>query len=107
MVKGLTENRMGTRVQEFSSSSGISRNRALRMFAEGKIVGPRVLDPAVSESKAVEADLPLNFKQAEDFLIRRALKQTGGNIAAAARLLGTHRPRVYRFIKENKPQDPE
>jgi DNA-binding NtrC family response regulator len=46
-------------------------------------------------------DLPLNLKDAENTLIRRALEQSHGNIAAAARLLGTNRPRIYSFLKQN------
>ena len=43
--------------------------------------------------------LPLNLVQAEKVLIRRALEQTGNNIAATARLLGTNRQRIYRFLR--------
>ncbi len=45
-------------------------------------------------------DLPLNLEAAERALIRRALGQTDGNIAEAARLLGVHRSRIYRAIEE-------
>jgi DNA-binding NtrC family response regulator len=45
-------------------------------------------------------DLPLNLETAERMLIRRALNQTGGNIAEAARLLGVHRSRIYRVLEE-------
>ena len=47
------------------------------------------------------AQLPYNLKEAENFLIQRALDETGGNIAAAARLLGTNRPRVYKYLENN------
>ncbi|MEO6742670.1 MAG: sigma-54 dependent transcriptional regulator [Chthoniobacteraceae bacterium] len=40
--------------------------------------------------------LPLNLDDAEQALIQRALEQTGGNIAEAARLLGVNRSRIYR-----------
>jgi transcriptional regulator of acetoin/glycerol metabolism len=36
---------------------------------------------------------------AEDFLIRRALAETDGNIAEAARRLGINRTRIYRKMK--------
>jgi DNA-binding NtrC family response regulator len=51
--------------------------------------------------------LPLNLAAAEDILIQRALHETGGNIAEAARLLGVHRTRIYRKLaeEETKPQD--
>jgi DNA-binding NtrC family response regulator len=40
--------------------------------------------------------LPLNLQEAENALIQRALEQTGGNVAEAARLLGVNRSRIYR-----------
>ena len=45
--------------------------------------------------------LPFNLKEAEEFLILRAFKQTKGNIAATARLLGTNRPRIYKFLEDH------
>ena len=54
------------------------------------------------KSQGLTADLhdalPLNLAEAEEILIQRALQQTGGNIADAARLLGVHRTRIYRKI---------
>ena len=58
---------------------------------------------AAYDLEAAAAEFPLNLEQAEKLLIGRALKQTGGNIAAAARLLGTNRPRVYRYIEQQNP----
>jgi DNA-binding NtrC family response regulator len=57
--------------------------------------------PAVkgSETAAVKipvTDVPLNLDDAEQSLIQRALEQTGGNVAEAARLLGVNRSRIYR-----------
>jgi len=43
-------------------------------------------------------ELPLNLKQAEGALIRRAISASDGNIAAAARLLGVNRPKLYRMM---------
>lgn len=40
--------------------------------------------------------LPLNLEEAENVLIQRALEQTHGNVAEAARLLGVNRSRIYR-----------
>jgi DNA-binding NtrC family response regulator len=45
-------------------------------------------------------DLPLNLEEAETLLIRRALAETGGNIAEAARRLGVNRTRIYRKLGE-------
>ena len=44
--------------------------------------------------------LPLNLEEAETLLIRRALAETGGNIAEAARKLGVNRTRIYRKLGE-------
>jgi transcriptional regulator with PAS, ATPase and Fis domain len=54
---------------------------------------------------AQAASLPLNLAEAEEILIQRALQQTGGNIASAARLLGVHRTRIYRklALEEREP----
>ncbi len=46
------------------------------------------------------ASLPLNLAEAEEILIQRALKETNGNIADAARLLGVHRTRIYRKLAQ-------
>jgi DNA-binding NtrC family response regulator len=45
--------------------------------------------------------LPLNLAEAEEILIARALQQTQGNIADAARLLGVHRTRIYRKLAKD------
>ena len=42
------------------------------------------------------ADIPLDLEAAEHALIQRALEQTGGNVAEAARLLKVNRSRIYR-----------
>jgi len=44
--------------------------------------------------------LPLNLAEAEDLLIQRALQESGGNIADAARRLGIHRTRIYRKLAQ-------
>ncbi len=59
---------------------------------------------AVAESGAEL--LPLNLAAAEDQLIQRALKQTQGNIADAARLLGVHRTRIYRKLAQEGSVEP-
>lgn len=41
-------------------------------------------------------DLPLNLEAAEHALIQRALEQSHGNVAEAARLLNVNRSRIYR-----------
>jgi DNA-binding NtrC family response regulator len=52
--------------------------------------------------KDFAAELPLNLAEAEDVLIQRALDETGGNIAEAARLLGVHRTRIYRKLAQEE-----
>ena len=48
------------------------------------------------------ADLPLSVEAAEGELIQRALSQTNGNIAEAARLLGINRTRIYRKLASSR-----
>ncbi|HUB25836.1 MAG TPA: sigma-54 dependent transcriptional regulator [Tepidisphaeraceae bacterium] len=61
---------------------------------------PRAAEPAPAGSRPDWAnDIPLNLEAAEEFLIRRALSETGGNIAEAARRLGINRTRIYRHMK--------
>ncbi len=63
---------------------------------------PRSAPPAIhaprGDKAGVAASLPLNLAEAEEILIQRALQETGGNIASAARLLGVHRTRIYRKL---------
>jgi DNA-binding NtrC family response regulator len=54
--------------------------------------------PGSGTQRELAGKLPLNLAQAEDLLIQRALDETGGNIAEAARLLGVHRTRIYRKL---------
>jgi DNA-binding NtrC family response regulator len=58
-------------------------------------------------NKNMAGSLPLNLAEAEDILIQRALQETGGNIADAARLLGVHRTRIYRKLAREEPERPE
>jgi DNA-binding NtrC family response regulator len=51
-----------------------------------------------TESTEAVGDLPLNLEAAENLLIKRALAETGGNIAEAARKLGINRTRIYRKL---------
>jgi DNA-binding NtrC family response regulator len=53
------------------------------------------------EGASLPGELPFNIKAAEDVLIQRALAQTQGNIAEAARLLGIHRTRIYRKMAQS------
>jgi DNA-binding NtrC family response regulator len=65
-----------------------------------KVAGPRIREPAIDSSTEPAGDLPLNLEEAEAILIRRALAETGGNIAEAARRMGINRTRIYRKLGE-------
>jgi DNA-binding NtrC family response regulator len=56
-----------------------------------------------ADQPAAASELPLNLEAAENMLIRRALAETGGNIAEAARRLGINRARIYRKLGELHP----
>ncbi|GMV98482.1 MAG: sigma-54-dependent Fis family transcriptional regulator [Phycisphaerae bacterium] len=57
-------------------------------------------DPVRRAQRAIEAGQPINLEQVERALIELALKQTGGNISAAARLLSIGREALrYRMAK--------
>jgi DNA-binding NtrC family response regulator len=58
--------------------------------------------PASAAPFVASPALPLNLAAAEDALIQRALDETGGNIAEAARKLGVHRTRIYRKLAQEK-----
>ncbi len=62
--------------------------------------------PAAASAPTSWPDLPLDLDQAlelaEEEVVRRVLAQTGQNVAAAARLLGTNRPRIYRTLERLK-----
>jgi DNA-binding NtrC family response regulator len=57
---------------------------------------PMTAGSATPAAKIPATDLPLNIDDAEQALIQRALEQTNGNVAEAARLLGVNRSRIYR-----------
>ncbi|MBT4139177.1 MAG: sigma-54-dependent Fis family transcriptional regulator [Candidatus Latescibacteria bacterium] len=59
-------------------------------------------DVSSSHDEALEGlsanDLPLNMERAEWALIQRAMAQTQGNVAKAARILGINRMKIYRRL---------
>jgi DNA-binding NtrC family response regulator len=61
---------------------------------------PAAASAAETTTNSPTESLPINLEAAERTLIRRAVSQTGGNIAEAARLLGVHRTRIYRAMSE-------
>jgi DNA-binding NtrC family response regulator len=68
----------------------------LHLYQTGPQPAAAPVEPTVKAEWATA--LPLNLAEAEDLLIQRALRETNGNIADAARLLGVHRTRIYRKL---------
>ena len=71
---------------------------------------PQAASPSapVAEPARPTDGLPeVTLAEAENVLIRDVLTRTGGNIAAAARLLGTNRPRIYRFLEQESGRKPD
>ena len=71
------------------SGGAAIRAEHLQLVPAGPVSKPVVAMLPVSE-------LPLNLEQAEQALIQRALEESGGNVAEAARMLGVNRSRIYR-----------
>jgi DNA-binding NtrC family response regulator len=69
----------------------------LFMSRAGTASRPEPVKPQVTTTVS---ELPLNIEQAEALLIQRALAETGGNIAEAARILGINRSRIYRKMAQ-------
>lgn len=57
-----------------------------------------VQDVAPADLDAANASLPLNIRDAEIYLIRKAVANSCGNMAKAARSLGISRPKLYRKL---------
>ena len=64
-----------------------------------------VAAPAAAPQAFSTDELPLNLAQAERALIDRALAQTDGNVAKAARLLGINRMKIYRKLASEPEED--
>jgi DNA-binding NtrC family response regulator len=54
------------------------------------------------ELEGLSSNLDQALEQTERFVIQRALAQVGNNVAAAARLLGTYRNRIYRALDKGE-----
>jgi len=57
-------------------------------------------EPAEPRAAQRTDDLPFDLKDLETLAIRRAMAAAGGNVSAAARLLGIGRSRLYRRLNE-------
>jgi DNA-binding NtrC family response regulator len=84
------------------SDGGTIEPRHLQLLARAA-PAPMAGGSPVRDREQLAAELPLNLAAAEDLLIQRALQQTEGNIADAARLLGVHRTRIYRKLAQEEP----
>jgi DNA-binding NtrC family response regulator len=92
---------------------------SLHIQAEHIVFAPQVGTGATKdpfpEAKAVTAapDAAFNLEAAENKLMERALAASGGNVSAAARLLGVDRAKVYRWQqsrgapKDSRPAEPK
>ena len=80
-----------------SGGRAIERKHVHVLTAPGTASLPRESRPA----PAASANLPFNLEEAENVLIQRALEQTRGNVAEAARLLGVNRSRIYRRFPQS------
>ncbi|MBC8095614.1 MAG: sigma-54-dependent Fis family transcriptional regulator [Akkermansiaceae bacterium] len=78
--------------------SGGRNIQATHLYLGSAKAIPNVVPLAVARKDPTP--LPLNLAEAEEVLIQRALDETGGNIAEAARLLGVHRTRIYRKLAQ-------
>jgi len=72
-----------------------------RFFGCSELQDNQIFDSRKAKSEFVSS-LPINLAEAEDLLIQRALQETDGNIADAARLLGVHRTRIYRKLAQEE-----
>jgi DNA-binding NtrC family response regulator len=55
--------------------------------------------PGADDVAMAELELPLNYDEAVRTVIERAIDKSGGNVSAAARLLGIDRFKIYRKLK--------
>ncbi|HSW47023.1 MAG TPA: sigma-54 dependent transcriptional regulator [Phycisphaerae bacterium] len=64
---------------------------------------PAAVDPVRQAVRHIDLDQPIDLEQVEKALIERALRKTGGNVSAAARLLSIGREALrYRLAKFNQ-----
>jgi DNA-binding NtrC family response regulator len=63
-----------------------------------RLSSPDNATPASRGRQVTGGNLPLNLQDAEVALIRKAMSETDGNMAAAARILGINRTKLYRKL---------
>ena len=67
--------------------------------APAQMAAPPAESTGSADGEGIAVTLPMNLVDAERILVERALEECDGNISAAARLLGTNRPHIYRVLK--------
>lgn len=60
---------------------------------------PRAAEPADAADPAVAAPAPGTLRDNDQHLIERTVRECGGNVSRAARLLSVSRGRIYRHLK--------
>ena len=65
-----------------------------------RLIGRDVRQADAGPRTPAPAGVSLNLEAAEHALIQQALRQTSGNVVAAARLLGINRSRIYRRFRQ-------
>lgn len=74
--------------------------RAIIICAGDELRPEHILDTGLHKSAASAVDtgeIPENLKEAEAWLIKRAIERCNGNISEAARRLGITRAKIYRY----------
>lgn len=97
-----------TRLQAYSWPGNVRQLRAVlesaAVMSESDLIDTDALPlgGSVSEVVTSSADLPgtLDMDELETWAIRRALKQTGGNVSQAARVLGMSRDTLHTKLKK-------
>jgi len=74
----------------------------------GDLPMPTMTDPVRRAMRALEQDQPIRLEDVERELIQQAMRQTGGNVSAAARLLSIGREALrYRLSKFDEEPEAE
>ena len=83
--------------------------RAVAM-SDGPQIGKDAVDfapPAAPDGRRGTLPVPMlgNFRQIERKIVEEVIQRSGGNKAAAARVLGLHRRTLYRILEEQGPAE--
>jgi two-component system, NtrC family, response regulator len=103
-VKGYASESLGSlRRHPWRGNVRELENRVKRavVMAEGPLITSADLDLVGVEAEEVSLDLRTARSRAEREVLQLALTQSGGNLSAAAKLLGVSRPTLYSLAKEH------